>query len=304
MHQSGLYLLMAPFAILLVAICLVFALVNRRLLKSRWILPFMVTTLLVIICTVMELLARTTGTLMLASHATYTFIVFLPVTWLVVCAEHSIDIKQTKRPLVLAGLLVVPAFTIIFAWANDSLHFLWKAHRIIQDGPYLYNHVTQYGLWFWVYISWAYTLYFAGTALVFRGFLRQKGHPGPISIFGVAVTAIPLAFNLLYVFRLIPGIHRDFSTLVFAPAALVFVIWSSRQSVTRRGVTQRGASEDAMSRREEAVCSLLADGNSNKEIAAKLCISENTVKTHTRHIYRKLAVTNRQELRDLIKNAP
>lgn len=194
--------------------------------------------------------------------------------------------------------------TLPEAFAEYSLRFLWKNHEIIRDGPYLYNHVAQYGFWFWVYIFYAYSLYFAGTALVFRGFLRQKGRHGPISIFGVAATAIPLAFNLLYVFRLIPGIHRDFSTLAFAPAALVFVIWSSRESVTHMGVTHMDASEDTMSRREEAVCSLLAEGYSNKEIATKLCISENTVKTHTRHIYRKLAVTNRQELRDLLKKTP
>lgn len=299
MHQSGLYLLMAPFAILLVAICLVFTLVNRRQLKSHWRLPFMVTTLLVIVFTVMELLATSERTLMLASHATYTFIVFLPIAWLLACTEYSDAFIQLKRPVTLAGLLVVPAFTVIFAWANGSFHLLWKAHEIVRDGPYLYNHVTHYGPWFWVYVTYAYGLYFAGTAFVFRGFLRQKGHQGPISIFGVATTAFPLAFNLLYVFRLIPGIHRDFSTLVFAPAALAFVIWSSRE-----GITQMNASDDSMSRREEDVCSLLASGFSNKEIATRLCISENTVKTHTRHIYRKLAVTNRQELRDVLKKTP
>ena len=48
------------------------------------------------------------------------------------------------------------------------------------------------------------------------------------------------------------------------------------------------------------VCELLLEGLSNKEIADKLCISENTAKTHTRHVYRKLGVSNRQELHERI----
>jgi DNA-binding NarL/FixJ family response regulator len=48
-----------------------------------------------------------------------------------------------------------------------------------------------------------------------------------------------------------------------------------------------------LSQRESEVLSLLVTGLSNKAIAAKLVVSEETVKTHARQIYRKLGVSDR-----------
>jgi len=48
-----------------------------------------------------------------------------------------------------------------------------------------------------------------------------------------------------------------------------------------------------LSPREREVLDLLAQGNRNKEIAAELGVSVGTVKTHLRHIFRKLMVADR-----------
>jgi two-component system NarL family response regulator len=50
-----------------------------------------------------------------------------------------------------------------------------------------------------------------------------------------------------------------------------------------------------LSERELEVLQLLADGMSNKEIASKLFISTQTVKTHIAHIFDKLGVSDRTE---------
>lgn len=50
-----------------------------------------------------------------------------------------------------------------------------------------------------------------------------------------------------------------------------------------------------LTKRETGILKLIAQGMSNKEIAADLHISENTVKTHVRHILEKLALNNRAE---------
>jgi DNA-binding CsgD family transcriptional regulator len=50
-----------------------------------------------------------------------------------------------------------------------------------------------------------------------------------------------------------------------------------------------------LSAREVEVLRLVASGNTNEEIAARLCISRNTVATHLRHILEKTSSANRAE---------
>ena len=52
----------------------------------------------------------------------------------------------------------------------------------------------------------------------------------------------------------------------------------------------------ALTRREIEVVRLICAGRRNREIAARLFISEATVKTHLHHIYEKLSLRGRIEL--------
>lgn len=53
--------------------------------------------------------------------------------------------------------------------------------------------------------------------------------------------------------------------------------------------------DDLLSTRELAVLRCLADGHSNREVARRLVLTENTVRTHTKHIYSKLDVHSRTQ---------
>ncbi|WUV13262.1 LuxR C-terminal-related transcriptional regulator [Amycolatopsis sp. NBC_01488] len=50
-----------------------------------------------------------------------------------------------------------------------------------------------------------------------------------------------------------------------------------------------------LTRRELDVLRLLVRGRTNTEIAAELFVSPGTVKTHVKHVLRKLGVANRAE---------
>jgi DNA-binding CsgD family transcriptional regulator len=61
------------------------------------------------------------------------------------------------------------------------------------------------------------------------------------------------------------------------------------------GKTSTGECEVTLTRREQEIIRLIAQGFSNKEIADILSISSDTVKTHTRNIFSKLSVTDRTQ---------
>ncbi|WP_347349982.1 response regulator transcription factor [Intrasporangium sp.] len=65
-------------------------------------------------------------------------------------------------------------------------------------------------------------------------------------------------------------------------------------TVADRLVTMvRSPSQGALSPREREVLALAADGATNKDIAARLFVSETTVKTHLLHVFDKLGVRDR-----------
>ena len=55
------------------------------------------------------------------------------------------------------------------------------------------------------------------------------------------------------------------------------------------------ATDDPLSERELGVLRLLASDLTQREIGAQLYVSFNTVKSHTRSIFRKLGVSSRDE---------
>jgi DNA-binding NarL/FixJ family response regulator len=65
----------------------------------------------------------------------------------------------------------------------------------------------------------------------------------------------------------------------------------------RRWLQERGrdGKPDDLTQRERQVWELVAHGLSNREIARRLTLSDNTVKFHVQHLFNKLGVKNRTE---------
>ena len=63
-----------------------------------------------------------------------------------------------------------------------------------------------------------------------------------------------------------------------------------------RSSDENGNASSLLTRREKTVLALIRCGHSNAEIALKLCVGTETVRTHAAHIYKKLDVRGRGEL--------
>jgi two-component system NarL family response regulator len=69
-----------------------------------------------------------------------------------------------------------------------------------------------------------------------------------------------------------------------------------QQSVAEEAPPEPDDDTDALTARERSVLEHLIAGDSNKEIAAAIYVSENTVKYHLKNILRKLHVNNRAQV--------
>jgi DNA-binding NarL/FixJ family response regulator len=121
-----------------------------------------------------------------------------------------------------------------------------------------------------------------------------------ILIYGTILAAGALAMQWLEYKYLV----RTYSTEVYvALVALAFMglgVWVGaklfrRASTDKFEVNTRALSALGISGREFEVLELLASGRSNKEIAARLEVSPNTVKTHLAKLFGKLEVRRRTE---------
>lgn len=81
---------------------------------------------------------------------------------------------------------------------------------------------------------------------------------------------------------------------VLAPAALSTLRDRTDQARVAAGAP-RGASHAPLSPREREILALVAEGLGNKIVAARLGISEHTVKTHVTSIFEKLGAESRAE---------
>jgi DNA-binding CsgD family transcriptional regulator len=76
-----------------------------------------------------------------------------------------------------------------------------------------------------------------------------------------------------------------------APLARTLAMWP-----WLRRLEQLAGPEDPLSPRERQIAALVADGLSNREIAARLVISERTAQNHVQHILGKLRFSNRAQI--------
>lgn len=72
-------------------------------------------------------------------------------------------------------------------------------------------------------------------------------------------------------------------------------LWLDNETV-RKSLCSMGRDEILLTPREEKVLEHLHAGHTNKEIAERLFISEHTVKTHCRHLFKKFGVNSRVQL--------
>ena len=73
-------------------------------------------------------------------------------------------------------------------------------------------------------------------------------------------------------------------------------LWAERARGELKRISGRAASPGDLTPAEERVAALVAEGKTNREVAAALFLSERTVEGHLSHVFGKLGIKHRAEL--------
>ncbi len=117
--------------------------------------------------------------------------------------------------------------------------------------------------------------------------------------------------NLLLSYNL-DGVLSTNADAVLLKKALNLVhegqIWIDNNNLkallSRAGTISKNGKVNSVSKREQQILDLIKKGCKNKEIAAQLFLSEQTIKAHVSRIFRKFNVSTRSQLISLLMKTP
>jgi DNA-binding NarL/FixJ family response regulator len=122
-----------------------------------------------------------------------------------------------------------------------------------------------------------------------------------ILVYGLALAASAVLLRLLE-YRFLARVHpMELYISLLAAGFMVLGVWVGTKLVPRRAPPAefdgnlKARQSLGISEREFEVLRLLTEGHSNKQIAALLNVSPNTVKTHVARLYEKLDARRRTE---------
>jgi DNA-binding CsgD family transcriptional regulator len=226
------------------------------------------------------------NTVLLVSYALAA--VLLLITAVAVMMDFNHLIYQIGFSLVALGSMLIALFYPAFQWGS-----------LLQLMGFCYLHLLMWGLCSYLIKNFRLSAAWV-VALPTCSFMLGQ-------ITGIVTSSL--------VYRLPNAAHvfpRLFLVLTFVMLCAALFLMSHRNYQTAWGLARPGSSTpnndetsaivqllattNELSQRETQTLELLVRGKNRKAIGQELFISEETVKSHTRSIYRKLAVHSQQEL--------
>ena len=126
------------------------------------------------------------------------------------------------RPRNFLLLWIIPVITVIIVWTNELHHWAWTQ---IYPAPGSSGSILIYshGPWFWVFVVYAYIVYFLGFGILLR-FMRKKPNSRSQIIILLIGTLIPIAGSIIYVLGLTPIAGLDLIPSTFIVAGVIYAV--------------------------------------------------------------------------------
>ncbi|MBN2146312.1 MAG: PAS domain S-box protein [Anaerolineales bacterium] len=216
------FVILAPLAALISISVAAYARLRYPSMQSASLVWLNVPTTGWLVANTLEVIDPTQAGTLFWSRVTYAFIAFTAVAWLGFALRFT-NREGWLRPRRLIPLMILPLITQAIVWTNGFHHWLWEAIHFTPVAGMLAINV-DYGWYFWVHSGYSYLLVFTGAFLIIRHSLYSLKIYRWQSIWVVFGALVPIVFNIVHIFHLIPGLRKDFTALGFALAGLAFAI--------------------------------------------------------------------------------
>ena len=218
------------------------------------------------------------------------------------------EIKKTH--VITCVSLAVVMFAIIVSSPMLPLYYKSVDIEMIDGAAKL---VKEYGVLHPVYLVYLLGYFAAMIATIVHSVkIKKMGRPKLAGF----IAAIVCSNLIVWLFEKLVSWEYEFLsvTYVISELLLVVVYWMMQDYVHKSDVPAADAPakdvaqekmlalarEKGLTAKECEVLERMLAGESRKQIAAELHVSENTVKTHVKHIYEKLGVSGREEIQALL----
>ena len=246
MVQYTAYFVLAPLAAIISVGVLLYAW-RYRTSRDMPILAWLMFAILGwLTSNVFELAAPSQAETLLWAKIGYIFIVSTALSWFRF-ALHYTGLNKWLKASRFAWLCIIPLITVILVLTNELHHLVWRTYVYLPVTNVLAIRITRYGPWFWVNVFYDYILVFLGASLIIRQSFKSFDLYRHQSTWLVAGALMPLIGNAIYVFRLIPGLEQDYTSVMFAMAGIATVIGMTRHQLLDLQPIARDTIIDSMS---------------------------------------------------------
>lgn len=236
---------------------------------------------------------------LIANHTAYLGSVFLCVCMFMVILRLCGYVYRRWLPVILTVLALVMFAIVCSPWYYDYASTTFVPDEGLHKvyGP-LHN---------------VYALYLAGFFVAMITVIIRGIHVYQVVSYKYALLMAAIVLGNISFWLVEKFIRWDFEFLsisyLFSEVILLGLYWMMQDYVHVSHLAEQDKASLVMEHlpegivlhpREEEVLRAILENKKRKEIAAELNLSENTVKTYTRNLYRKLGVANREELGNLV----
>lgn len=215
-----LFMILAPIVAAILAATFPFLLRYWKDGIGRALILYLAMIIFLLLGNIMELAADSESLTFFWARAQHLFWSLACVFWLVFCLIYSGLRSKIISNLTFWLFALALLFNLIVQ--TTARHCLYYSeYSFFRVAGYL-TIKAEYGPLFWIAGTYHYILLISGAILLVRSYVKTYQTYRTQSRWVVLGGLFPIVFNILYIFRVMPFLRKDFTPLAFAFAGLVF----------------------------------------------------------------------------------